>query len=143
MSDQVLRTLTAHLPGAAYRCANDADWTIEFVSDGILALTGYPATDFIGKSITSYDRVIHPDDRAMVRHGVQVAAKRLQPFQITYRIVTAAGEVRWMWEQGVGVMEGTNARVAVGPGIRSFSADRRADSVSRCGAGAGRGAAGV
>jgi PAS domain S-box-containing protein len=105
VSDQVLRTLIAHLPGAAYRCANDADWTFEFLSEGILGLTGYPAKDFIGKSITSYDRVIHPDDRAMVRQAAQAAAERFEPFQVTYRIVTASGQVRWVWEQGVGVVE--------------------------------------
>jgi PAS domain S-box-containing protein len=105
VSDQVPRALTTNLPGVVYRCAGDADWTIEFLSDGILALTGHPAQDFVGKSVRSYDRIIHPDDQVMVREAAQAAMERSEPFQVTYRIVTAAGDIRWVWEQGVGVVD--------------------------------------
>ncbi|MDO8963255.1 MAG: PAS domain S-box protein [Coriobacteriia bacterium] len=105
MSDALPRTLIANLPGVAYRCANDADSTIEFLSDGILTLTGYPAKDFVGKPIRDYDMVIHPDDQVTVREAAQEALERSEPFQVTYRIVTAAGDIRWVWEQGVGVVD--------------------------------------
>lgn len=37
----------SHIPGMAYRCKYDQNWTIEFVSEGCYALTGYKAESLI------------------------------------------------------------------------------------------------
>jgi len=99
-SKRTLATLLSNLPGLAYRCVNDRDWTMEFVSDGCYGLTGYAADDLLHNSKVSYNDLIHPDDREKVWHDVQAAVQENRPFQLTYRIRTAAGEVRWVWEQG-------------------------------------------
>ena len=101
--ERVLSTLMGNLPGMAYRCLNDVDWTMEFVSDGCLALTEYRPDDLIANRSCSYADLIHPDDRDAVRDQVQAALKRHEPFQLAYRIVTAEGKERSVWEQGSGV----------------------------------------
>lgn len=40
-NERRLNTLLNHLPGMAYRCLNDNDWTMQLVSKGAEALTGY------------------------------------------------------------------------------------------------------
>jgi len=102
-SQRTLATLMGNLPGMAYRCRNDRDWTMEFVSEGCLALTGYRSADLIGNRTLSYNDLIHPDDRAAVWNQVQEAVRKRRPFRMTYRIRTAAGQEKWVWEQGVGV----------------------------------------
>jgi two-component system cell cycle sensor histidine kinase/response regulator CckA len=98
-----LATLFSNLSGMAYRCANDPDWTVEFVSEGVRDLTGYEAEDLIGNRKVAYGDLIHPEDREAVWEQVQGALSRREPFQLVYRVRTSTGQVRWVLEQGRGV----------------------------------------
>ena len=102
-SERLLSTLMKNLPGMVYRCRNDRFWTMTFVSDGCMSLTGYSPQDLVGNRILSYYDLIHPDDREMVREQVQTAVLQLGPYQLQYRIQTAAGNEKWVWEQGTGI----------------------------------------
>jgi PAS domain S-box-containing protein len=104
--DDRLDALVANVPGVVYRCAMDDDWTMHFVSEQMLALTGYPAEDFVANRRRSFDSVIHPDDRPEVRRIVDEATQAGRPFVLTYRIVRADGRVRWVTERGREVAHG-------------------------------------
>jgi len=41
LSEQRLSRLFSNLLGMAYRCRNDHNWTMEFLSEGAFELTGY------------------------------------------------------------------------------------------------------
>lgn len=99
--EAALGTMLNHLPGVVFRCRNDGNWTIEFASDGCLALTGYQATDFIGRQVM-FDKLIHQDDRDHVRHEVLEAMRLHRPFQSAFRIVTAGGDFKWTLAHGRG-----------------------------------------
>jgi len=98
-----LQTLMDNLPGMAYRCRYDNDLTMEFVSEGSFSLTGYRADSLIKNKKCSYASLIHPDDREIVWLQVQAAVAQHEPFFIEYRIVTASGVVRDVWEKGSAV----------------------------------------
>ncbi len=98
-----LLTLMGNLPGMVYRSRNDHEWTMESVSQGCYKLTGYTAVELIGNSRISYGQVIHPKDRDMVWTEIQKALGKREHYQIAYRIITCNGEVKWVWEQGIGV----------------------------------------
>lgn len=98
-----LRNLMSHLPGIVYRCHNDECWTLEFISDGALELTGYPAEDFIGNRRRTFGELVHPDDRLRLIDKVQKSLASGTAYTLTYRIITASGETRWLWEQGKAV----------------------------------------
>jgi diguanylate cyclase (GGDEF)-like protein/PAS domain S-box-containing protein len=102
-SRRTLATLMHNLPGAAYRCRNDPEWSMEFISEGVRELTGYAPEDFVRDRRVNYAQLIHPEDRDRVWREVQAALAQKQPFQLLYRIVTADGRTRWVWEQGEGV----------------------------------------
>jgi PAS domain S-box-containing protein len=100
-SDQRLTNLMANLPGMAYRCRNDQNWTMEYVSDGSRALTGYEPEALVNNEKISYEDLIVPEDRIMVRAGIQETVSHKKPFAIVYRIVSADGQQKWVWEQGI------------------------------------------
>lgn len=101
--DQFLARLLRNLPGMAYRCANDSDWTMEFVSSGSKSLTGFDPADLIDNRVVSYGELIHPDDRERVWKTVQRSLDDHSSFRVTYRIRAADGSERWVWEQGLGI----------------------------------------
>ncbi len=98
-------TLLQNLPGMAYRCRNDEDFTMEFVSQGIKRLTGYDADQILLNRDISFDELIHPEDRKKVHDAVRDAVDNNQHFEMEYRIQTASDEIKMVWEQGVGLVE--------------------------------------
>ena len=106
-------TLTDNLPGMAYRCRNDIDWTMEFVSSGCRELTGYDSPELINNHTVSYGELIHPEDREKVWKDVQHALSEGRAFTITYRIKASGGAEKWVWEQGRGVTAPTGRLLAV------------------------------
>lgn len=103
--DAPLAELIGNLPCMAYRCRNDRQWTMEYVSAGCLPLTGYKAEELIGNSRVAYADLIHPDDRETVWDEVQAAIRQRRHFESNYRITTADGKLKWVWEQGTGVFD--------------------------------------
>ncbi|HWV45515.1 MAG TPA: PAS domain S-box protein, partial [Nitrospira sp.] len=102
-SQRQLTTLIGNLPGFVYRCRNDRGWIFEYLSDGVSDLTGYPAEEYLVQRTISYGQNTHPDDRERVRHEIQAALEQHRSFELTYRILTKAGEVKWVWERGEGI----------------------------------------
>ena len=121
---RTLQTLLANLPGVVYRCANDPDWTVQFISEGSVELTGHTPGEFITGKIT-FGALIHPDDRERVWADVQRAVDTRQPFRITYRLRTETGAIKWLWEQGQGVFSGTGELLALEGFISDISELRR------------------
>ena len=98
-----LETLIGNLPGIVYRCRNEPGWPMELVEGECRELTGYPAATIESDEVVWGEDVIHPDDREPMWEAVQEALDAGEPFEVTYRIETADGETRWMWERGSGV----------------------------------------
>lgn len=106
-SESTFRTLLSNLDGVVYRCQNDADWTMAFMSDAIKELSGYLASDFIGNQERAYSSIIHPDDLYLVDVAVAKGIESRQPFTMEYRIIHKDGAVRWVTEKGKGIFDDT------------------------------------
>ena len=100
-SENRFRALVVSLPGAVYRCRNDADWAMSYLSDEIQVLSGYPAHEFINNRVRSFASVIHPDDLPITLRAVD-AIERYESFELTYRLQHADGHSVWVREKGRG-----------------------------------------
>jgi histidine ammonia-lyase len=96
--------VVANIPGAVYRCACDADWTIQFMSEHIATICGYPAADFIGNAVRRYGSIIHPDDRPYVIEEIDRALEAGSPYTLQYRVIHADGGARWVCERGRAIL---------------------------------------
>ena len=91
------------VPGLIYRGRNNPSWSMEFVSDGCEELTGYPAAWFVDSQEHSYSQLIVPDDVDYVWRAVQEALADRRPFELRYHIRGANGDLRNVWERGIGI----------------------------------------
>lgn len=97
-SERSKAVLISNLPGVAYRSNNDEDFTMTFISEGCYELTGYTSEQLLNKS-PAYYNLIHPDYREELfrkwrgYNGLNIVSPD------EYPIITAAGELKWVWEQ--------------------------------------------
>jgi PAS domain S-box-containing protein len=106
-------TLLSNLNGMAYRCRDDEDWTMEFVSRGCLDLTGYPAADILQNSRLSFNDLIVPEYRETIREACRQKVADHEPFELEYEIQTALGGTRWVWEKGCGIFDHADNLVCI------------------------------
>ncbi|MEX0959656.1 MAG: PAS domain S-box protein [Burkholderiales bacterium] len=123
-SEHRLAVLIGNLLGMVYRRRNDAHWTMDFVSDGVLELTGYRREELIGNRVIAFADLIHPEDRESVSRRVRDALVRHERFSIEYRLLDKAGAVKWVHETGVGIYE-TDGEVEVLEGFINDITERR------------------
>lgn len=112
-SQRRYEVLLDSLPGMAYRCRyKENEWTMEFVSEGCLGLTGFSPAE-LTENRENYMNLIHPDDREFVWSKVEIGLLNRSPFEIIYRIRTVSGEDKWVWERGTGVFSKTGKFEAI------------------------------
>lgn len=134
-SERRLDMLLNHLPGMAYRCENDRDWTMLVVSQGAQALTGYTPDALLYNREVSYASLIYPPDQQTVVEAVAAAVEEHAPFRVIYRLRTANGQLRWMLEQGQAIYSTQGAVTSLEGFITDISeqyeAQRVQDAVAR------------
>jgi len=104
-SESILNSFANNLPGMAYRCKADENWTMIYVSQRCEELTGYPAKDFLGNSGINFNDLIHPDDREDIRTIVEEAIRNDRHFVLKYRIITADLSVKFVTDKGKAVFK--------------------------------------
>lgn len=102
---RILDNLVHNLQGMAYRCLNDSEWSMIFVSQGCHDLTGYYPEELLPGGSITWERMTHPDDRGPVRARITSHFAVGRRFDVQYRIVTRTGQVRWVAERGIVVAD--------------------------------------
>jgi PAS domain S-box-containing protein len=126
-SEEKFRTLVSNLPGAIYRCLNDEFWTVEYMSDEILTLTGYPAADLVGNRVRSFADIIHPEDHELVRTTINRGLAQREPYVLEYRMCHADGSDRWVYDKGQGIFDGEGNFLWLDGAVFDISDRKRAE----------------
>jgi PAS domain S-box-containing protein len=112
-----------NLNGVVFRYRFDSDKKLEYISEGVNDITGYPAWNFLLNQPVSLSSLILPEDRSKVREQVDLAIRDRVPYTMEYRIKSSAGKIKWLWERGHGVYLG--ARPIAIEGFISDITDRK------------------
>ncbi|NOY95148.1 MAG: PAS domain S-box protein [Chlorobi bacterium] len=131
-NERKLHTLFNNLQGIAYRCKNDCNWTMEYISAGFEDITGYHAEDVINNKKLSFSDLIIPKDRERIWNEVQAALEKRERYELNYQIRTASGETRYMLEKGIGICSTENGDVLALEGfITDITTQVQADEALR------------
>jgi PAS domain S-box-containing protein len=126
---RMITALMSNLPGMAYRCKDNKNWSMEFVSDGCFDLTGFRPENLINNQLATYNDLIHPDDRESVLDKVQTALDMKKQFEITYRILDRDGKLKWVWEKGVGVFDENHQLMSIEGFITDISEKKKVEDM--------------
>ena len=97
-SEQNKAELLSNVPGVVFRCNNDADYTVTYLSEGCYGLTGYTAEELISLK-PSYNDLIHPEYRKALKKKWDSEDDENTISTDEYPITTKSGEKKWVMEQ--------------------------------------------
>ncbi|QKG79947.1 PAS domain S-box protein [Tenuifilum thalassicum] len=103
--EQTLSNLVENLPGFIYRCANDKNWTMIYLSPAVKKVTGYEPEELINNQTLSFNDIILPQYRQAIWEKWQIALSTQEKIVDEYEILTKDGQTRWVWEQGKGIYD--------------------------------------
>jgi PAS domain S-box-containing protein len=126
-SERKLSSLLANMPGMSYQCNNDRQWTMKFVSEGCLELTGYEPAELIDNTVLSYNDIILPEYTTLIWEKWQKVLANKERFTEEYQIRTKDGIVKWVWEQGHGVYSDTGDVISLEGFITDVTARKEAE----------------
>ncbi|HYE67214.1 MAG TPA: PAS domain S-box protein, partial [Anaerovoracaceae bacterium] len=98
VSERNKSILLSNMPGVAFRCANDANYTVTFISDSCFELTGYTAEELLSMKL-SYNDLIHPEYRRALIGKWDSEDEENTISTDEYPITTKSGETKWVMEQ--------------------------------------------
>lgn len=107
-----LKGFVDNMPGAAYVALNDDAYTMLYISDAIVKLTGYSSEDFLNRKVI-YNDLIHSDDRKKVRDVMTNIVKHQVRLNVEYRIITKDGKTKWVFEQGAPNFDGNDDTLSI------------------------------
>ncbi|MDY7012150.1 MAG: PAS domain S-box protein [Cyanobacteriota bacterium] len=118
------RTLVENIPGAIYRCQADENRTVEYISEEITKISGYPISSWIDNGDRGLDCTIHPEDAPQVEKIIRRAIAERMPYRAEYRLVCADGSFKWVADGGQGLFDDSGQLLGLDGAIFDIS-DRK------------------
>jgi PAS domain S-box-containing protein len=104
-SELKFRTLVNNIPGVTYRRSAGERWRIEYISEKVEALTGYPVKAFKEGERTTFETLVCEEDRERVNEEIKTALEERREFDLTYPIRHVNGTIRQVRDRGQGLYD--------------------------------------
>ncbi len=87
--------IAKNLPGGYHRCNTDDGFSLSYVSDSFLEITGYTKKELKDKFNNRYINIVAPEDREYFM-SLEPELQKNGRINCTYRIVRGDGSIRWI-----------------------------------------------
>lgn len=101
----LLNSLIDKQPGYAYRVKYNKQRTPIVISEGIVLITGYSHSEYFEGNKILHHTEVSKVDRELVRISIEECALAHLSYEIMYRIATAIGAEKWIWDRGHGIFD--------------------------------------
>jgi PAS domain S-box-containing protein len=101
-NERLMNSVLGQLPGLAYRCLADQNWTALFAKGDFRPISGIDAEDLVAGRI-HYGDILHPDDADRCAATLAQALARREPYENEHRIFDRQGRVKWILARGRGI----------------------------------------
>src|SRR5213592_4712192 len=98
VSDDRFRALVEDLPAITYIADFVGAFTLRYVSPQIEQAFGYSPERWMADE-TAWVEALHPADRDRIVAEAEACIAAALPFDFEYRLITADGRERWIWEK--------------------------------------------
>lgn len=95
-----LEILTNNVPGGIFRCLDNAELTILYMSEGFLEMFGYTREEIETRFHNSFRAMIDPRDRESTAKEVEYQLSLGKAKQIEYRVLHKDGHSIWVLDKG-------------------------------------------
>jgi len=129
INSTVYYNILDNMPGMFYRCKNDADWTMIFVSRGCTELTGYTGAELLKNARVSYSSIIHPDDRGWLAAKCSYNIEHKLECNNEYRIISKQGSIKWVKEIACGVYNASGELEYIEGYITDITHEKKKDDI--------------
>lgn len=85
----------------------------------------------LGPTIEAFLSLIHEEDRDGVRGALHGHLERREPYDVEFRRVTSAGEVRWLCSRGQALWDASGRATRMAGSLSDITARKQADAVLR------------
>ncbi|MGE4421442.1 MAG: SpoIIE family protein phosphatase [Pseudodesulfovibrio sp.] len=121
----VVSVIVENSPAVVFRRLADDTHRLVYISEN-LSQWGYSAADFLAGR-KGFDDLLHPEDRKRVVDEIELCRlEAVEEYTQEYRIITAAGEVRWVSDETSVVTDGAGRRIYNQGVLVDVTASRRA-----------------
>ncbi|MBS9523877.1 PAS domain S-box protein [Litoribacter alkaliphilus] len=100
-SKQQFESIIQNIPGSAYRCLPDSDWTMLYINENIQDYSGYQAMEFMSGERT-FASIIHPED---LPYTFEATGTDEAYHHLEYRIICADGSIKWVEDRSIKVLD--------------------------------------
>jgi len=98
ISDDRFRSLVEDLPAVTYIADFVGTFKLRYVSPQLEKMFGYSAQSWV-EDVSAWVDAVHPADRDRIVAEAEACVAAALPFDFEYRLITADGRERWIWEK--------------------------------------------